>query len=141
MRPRFCVLAATLAALLVTPAAAQTDTQEGGLGIELNKLEDVEGTVCRAYFILRNDTDAVVDDLQLDSYIFDPDGIISQRLTLPFGRAPTARIRIVTLDLALPCGSIGSLFVNELVACETAGTLACESALTTTSRAEQPFTY
>lgn len=132
------VFAATLA-LAGAAAAQQADAPASPtLAVELNKLEDVDD-ICRAYFIVRNDTGAALTALELDTFLFDRDGIILQRLALPFGGAAAGRMRIVSFDLALGCETIGSLFVNDVLACESEASVDCAASLATTSRAAAGF--
>ncbi len=119
------------------PAAPAPDGAT--IAVELNKLEPVDGA-CRAYFIIRNGTDGPVDALELDTFLFDPDEIILQRLALPFGPVAAGRMQIFPFDLALDCGSIGKLFVNEVLRCD-AGGADCSGALAMSSRADAALEY
>jgi len=128
------LLAAGLAAH-TGPARAQ---EAAALEVELNKLETVDA-LCRGYFIVRNRTGTDLAALELDTFLFDGEGIILQRLALPFGAARAGRMRIVSFDLDLACADIGSLFVNDVLTCDAAGPLDCAALLTTTSRADPGF--
>ncbi len=66
---------------LAASAASGAETREPGIGLELNRLEAVEGA-CRAYVVLQNDTDAAFSALRYDLVIFDADGIVTRRLAL-----------------------------------------------------------
>lgn len=130
-------------ALVASPAAAQTTAPANGptLAVELNKLEPA-GETCRAYFIVRNGVGAGLSNLDLDTFIFGSDGIIAQRLALPFGSVPAGRMRILSFDFSLGCEAIGNLFVNEILDCGfDGGAVDCGSALRTSSRAAQSFEY
>lgn len=139
-RPSILLLALALA-VGASAARAQDDTApaaDAALEVELNKLEDVEN-ICRGYFIVRNRTGADLAALELDTFLFDGDGIILQRLALPFGAARSGRMRIVSFDLDLACADIGSLFVNDVLTCETSAPVDCAGILRATSRAGQGF--
>ncbi|MEM9223691.1 MAG: hypothetical protein AAGB11_15020 [Pseudomonadota bacterium] len=111
-----------------------------GLALELNKLEEIEGA-CRAYFIVRNGSDTNLTAFELDTFLFDPDEIILQRLALPFGGVAASKMRIVPFEFQLPCTAIGKLFVNEIITCEAGAPLDCDATLTTSSRAPAALDY
>jgi len=141
-----------LATLALSPAARAQDGEATAAGahgatgappapdleVELNKLEDTEG-VCRAYFIVRNRTGGDLTALSLDTFLFDSDGIIVLRLALPFEAIEASGMRIAQFDFDIPCGDIGSAFVNDVITCEGVAPVDCDAALRTTSRAEAPF--
>ncbi|WMS44081.1 hypothetical protein RDV64_06735 [Acuticoccus sp. MNP-M23] len=124
-------IAAAQEATPQSPAAQTAPPQQ--LAVELNKLEPVDGA-CRAYFIIRNETESPLDGLELDTFLFGSDEIILQRLALPFGPVDAGRMQIFPFDLALGCGDIGKLFVNEVLRCD--GIEGCADALAMTSRAD-----
>ncbi|MEM6762062.1 MAG: hypothetical protein AAF615_04220 [Pseudomonadota bacterium] len=129
-----------IAATLATPGLAEAqDGTAPAVKVELNKMED-GGEICRAYFIVRNGASDDLDALELDTFLFDNDGIILQRLALPFGSVGTARMRIVSFDFELACSGIGSLFVNEVIRCDAAGA-PCSAPVETSSRAAQAFEF
>ena len=119
-------------------AQASVPATAASIEVELNKLEEAEG-ICRAYFIVRNNSGSQLTALELDTFLFDKEGIILQRVALPFGAAPTGRMRIVSFDLELSCSAIGSVFVNDILACEASEAVDCAAALETTSRAGPAF--
>ncbi|MEM0907212.1 MAG: hypothetical protein AAGJ94_07605 [Pseudomonadota bacterium] len=126
-------LAACLSGLALPAAAQDTAAASTPLSLELNKLEEADG-ICRAYFIARNQTGQDVANLELDTFLFDRDAIILQRLALPFGPVGT-RMRIVSFDFNLSCNAIGSVYVNDVLSCEPLEAAACAAALQTSSRA------
>ncbi|MEM8551039.1 MAG: hypothetical protein AAGF45_01555 [Pseudomonadota bacterium] len=143
LRSFFFICASLLCATLaLPPAAAQTEgAAQPALAIELNKLEAV-GDTCRAFFIVRNGVGANLTNLDLDTFIFGSDGIIAQRLALPFGAIPAGRMRILSFDFSLGCEAIGSLFVNEVLDCTFDGAAVdCPAALVTSSRSPQTLDY
>jgi len=114
------------------------------IGIELNRLEDVEGA-CRGYFIVHNGTDQPLSEMQLDVFLFDPDGIAIRRVALAFMEVRAERDKVVLFDLAdLGCGQIGRVLVNEVLACTAPGgpVDGCAESLTAMSRLDDvPFEY
>lgn len=137
---------AVTAALAAAPAFAQ-DAADGvnapadAIIIELNKLEPVDGG-CNTYFVVRNDTDHLLQTLLVDSFIFRPDGIIENRVRLNFANVMPDNIRVAPFVLGVDCGEIGRLHVNDVVECVTPdGALDdCAALLETTSRASASFT-
>ncbi|MEO1104417.1 MAG: hypothetical protein AAFW98_11900 [Pseudomonadota bacterium] len=129
---------APMGAAAQNAGAASASPATPQLTVELNKMEDT-GDICRAYFIVRNDAGAGLDALELDTFLFGTDDIILQRLALPFGAVADGRMRIVSFEFAMTCEAIGKLFVNDIIACETGGTLDCAAALSTSSRAAAPL--
>ncbi|MEM8663206.1 MAG: hypothetical protein AAGF49_03670 [Pseudomonadota bacterium] len=126
------------AALPAGSAAAQSPSQGAKVSVELNKMEDRDG-ICRAYFIVRNGLPATLKSLELDAYLLDVNGIIAERILLPFGPVEQGRTRIFPFDLAPDCASYGDMLIDSIIACE--GPSDCTDALVTSSRAAQGLTY
>ena len=120
------------------PETPDSAAPPSGIAIELNKLEPVDGA-CRAYFIVRNQSEDALAGLELDTFLFGTDEIILQRLALPFGPVSPGRMQIFPFDLALGCGDIGKLFVNEVLRCE--GVADCAGGLAFSSRADADLAY
>lgn len=129
--------ALTFAAVL--PASAQ-DTPppaagtEAPVSLQLNKLEDADGN-CRAYFIVDNQLPEALQTLQLDTFIFDPDGVIQSRVALTFQGIRAAREKVALFDFGTPCTGIGRFLINEVLSCEAASgpSAACVNDLATVS--------
>ena len=93
---------------------SETD-QAGQLGIELNKLEQVEG-ICRVYFVFENATDHKLETLQLELVLFDTKGFVKRRLTLD--AAPIAQDKTSVKLFDLPetqCTDVGRILINDVV--------------------------
>ncbi|UFN48673.1 Tat pathway signal protein [Roseomonas sp. OT10] len=139
-------LAAAQTAAAQTTAAQTTAAQPptlaaGQIGLELNRLEPQPslgaGGGCRAWLLLRNPGEEAVDPLRLDLLIFGKDGVIARRLALDVGPLPASKTLARIFDLsALPCDQIGSLLLNDLLACGPApeGRTACLPRINTSSR-------
>jgi hypothetical protein len=128
-------------------AATETPGAEAGAGsisIELNKLESTQNA-CRGYFVVDNRTPEPIDELQIDVFLFDKEGVILRRVALSFLDVRSGRTKVVLFDLAdLACGDVGRLLVNEVLACKGASGEAiegCGDMLATTTRAEATFEY
>jgi hypothetical protein len=125
-------------------AAAEAGAEAGSISIELNKLESTENA-CRGYFVVDNRTPEPLDELQIDVFLFDKEGVILRRVALSFLDVRSGRTKVVLFDLAdLSCGDVGRLLVNEVLACKGASGEAvegCGDMLDTTTRAEATFEY
>jgi hypothetical protein len=119
-------------ALAQDPAA--TVPAGGSVAVELNALRQA-GDVCQAYFVVHNNAGADISALDLDAFMFDSDGVIADRLTLPFPPVAAGRMKVMAFNLNLACPAVSRVFVNEVLACETpAGP--CADKLSLSSRAD-----
>jgi len=110
---------------------------EGGIGLELNKLETV-GKGCRVYMVFANRTSRAITSYKPDLVFFDSDGVIAERLVVEGGPLPAGKTRVKLFDVqALACTSVGRVLLNDLRACD--GAEACLAATDTTSRAGVAF--
>ncbi|MDA3922523.1 MAG: hypothetical protein PF501_17870 [Salinisphaera sp.] len=91
--------------------------QAGGVQIELNKLEQVNGA-CRAYLVTQNLTDSAFDSLKLDVVMFDSQGIVAKRLAVQLGPMPAGKTSLKVFDIPdLACDGIGQLLLNNVLEC------------------------
>lgn len=120
----------------------QTGADEGGIAVELNRLESVD-EACRAYFVVQNDRDERLSELQVDAFLFDVDGVILSRWALAFEGVRPNRNKIVMFDFDAQCDDIGRLMVNEVLDCRTeSGPLeACADRFAVSSRAPVELEY
>ena len=124
--------------LLAVPVSVGAETRDPGIGLELNRLEAVEGA-CRAYLVLQNDTDAAFSALRYDLVIFDVDGIVARRLALETAPLVAGKTSLKVFDLAeIACDGIGRILVNSILECtdQTGGRDDCLSLVRTTSRSD-----
>lgn len=134
------VLAATVAAGLCLPAAAQ-DNPDKRITIELNDASDVSGA-CRLVFVAVNGTGVVLEKTSFDVVTFDSTGKVGQSLTFQFGRLPVGKTRVVQFDLpGQACGTISRLLVNDVSECAVDGRASelCLDALSTSTRTAIEF--
>ena len=91
-----------------------------GVRLELNRLED-QANACRAYFVVRNGTDAAFDSLRVDLVIFDGDGIVTRRLALETAPLPPGKTSLKVFDLSgIGCNAVGRMLVNDVLSCTDA---------------------
>jgi hypothetical protein len=116
--PRGAVPVMMLAVLaLLAPHAAAAEPAP--LTLELNKLEPQNGA-CRVYTLIENRSEISYQSLKLDLVLFRPDGVIGKRLALELAPIPADKrsLRVFDVDKTA-CESIGSVLVNEVLACAT----------------------
>ncbi len=106
------------------------------IGIELNKVEDNDGS-CLASFVVQNNFGHTLDPFSLDLFVFDRDGIIARQVLLdlaPLGSDTTvSEFRLIER----PCAEISRVLINSIPFCQssdTGDTLDCLSGLTVSSR-------
>ena len=109
-------VAAAAFALLASAAHAEPP----GISVELNKLEP-QGTGCRAYLVVNNESPTVYQTLKLDLVLFQPDGVIGRRFAIDLAplKATKRAVKLFDLD-GVACDKIGSFLINEAVECKSA---------------------
>ncbi|MXP63894.1 Tat pathway signal protein [Roseomonas sp. M0104] len=127
-----------LAAALLLPGLAQAQPASDSIGLELNRLQP-QGEGCRVWLVLRNPASAALDPLRLDLLVFGKDGVISRRLAVDVGPLPAEKTAARVFDMGgQNCGGVGSLLLNDLLACGPApnGGSDCLPRLALSSRVE-----
>ena len=113
--------AVALLAVAVMVAEAAAAEQPGTVTLELNKTES-QPTGCRIYFVLDNRTASGFDQFKLDLVVFAGDGVILRNLATEMGPLRADKRVVKMFDLGeLACDGIGSLLVNDMLACSTDG--------------------
>jgi len=120
-------------ALVMIALSAPIAFAEEPLGIELNSAEQVEGK-CRLTFVMKNPAQSSVDSLKADTALFGTDGVIKRRLVVEFGPLKPSKTSLRAFDLDVSCDSLGSLLVNDVIACRPEGLGDCLSRLELSSR-------
>jgi len=131
-RRRGRILHAASAAMMAMASASAASAQEP-LGLELNAAEQVEGK-CRLTFVTRNPAPSAVDSLKADTALFGVDGVIKRRLVIEFGPLKPRKTSLRAFDLDESCDSLGSLLINDVIACQPEGLGDCLSRLELSSR-------
>ena len=119
--------------LPVTPTAA---AEQGGLIIELNKVEELGGA-CVASFVFQNKLGAGLDSFNVELILFDKDGVIVRRLVTAIASMPNGKTRVAVLRLHDgPCTGLSRALVNDILSCraEGNGELDCLAGLSVMSR-------
>lgn len=115
MSARIFAFAAVLIGLAAAPSA---HADEARIGIELNKLEQVENA-CRSYIVVRNPAEQAFTAFNMEVLVFDTDGVIQNRLAMDLApiRANKTSVLIVSLN-GIECDRIGEVLVNSFLDCE-----------------------
>lgn len=113
------MLLATAALAQDAPAKDAQSKKDGGISLELNKLEDSDKG-CRAYVVVSNPTDTRYDAYKLDLVMFQPDGIIGRRFAVDLAplRPSKRTVKLFELD-GTKCDGIGSFLVNDVMECRS----------------------
>lgn len=128
--------------LLLLAATAPAMAGDGGLDIDLNRLEAVDGG-CRLSFVLTNTMDVSVDALTMEAVLFDGEGRVDRFLLLKAWSLPAGRTRVQRFDVGeTSCERIVRVLLNDVTACAGDGLApaACLEAIRPASRSGIPFT-
>lgn len=99
-------------------AHAQQPEMDGPLVVELNKLEEGEGGVCRAFFLFRNETGRSFEGFELSFAILNTSGVIDQLLTVDASPLPVSRTTLKLFEFPdVACGDIAELLLHDIGAC------------------------
>lgn len=105
-------------AMSATASVAQDAPLAGPLIVELNKFEEGEGNVCRAFFLFRNETGRTFEAFEVSFAILDQTGIIDQLLTVDASPLPVARTTLKLFEFPdVACADISQLLLHEVGAC------------------------
>lgn len=110
------IVSAAAAAGFIAMAPARAELASDPLGIELNTMEPIEGQ-CRLTFVMSNPANSAVDSLKADTAVFGTDGVVKRRLVIEFGPLKPRKTSIRAFDLDETCDTLGSLLVNDIIAC------------------------
>ena len=123
-------------ALLMAPGVATA--QDDRLTIELNKLEENDGSGCRAFFLFRNRTDLTLEAFEMSFAILNSDGIIDRLLSIDADPLPAARTTLKLFEIPqVACNDILEILLHELTVCkpQNADAIDCFPLLDLVSRA------
>ena len=111
---RVGAIALLLLSVAIGPAIAQSQM----LLIQLNKVE-VSGDGCQFHLVVENRSETTFDVFSADLVFFDPDGVLSSRSTVSFGKLRPNKTHLRSFVFpTLSCGTVGRVLVNEVVQCD-----------------------
>jgi len=128
----------TIACFGTVTVAQEASKATAPLRVELNKMEPA-GENCRSYFLIDNRQQESWRSLKLDLFALDKDGVAAKRLAVEVGPVPGRKTLIKLFDFpGLSCPQIGSVLLNDVVACEGAAASReeCLAAIETASKVE-----
>ena len=103
-------------AVAVTPVCAQAQPQPS-LALDLNALEQV-GPACRLVFVATNKTGATIDELSLETVLFNASGTVDRFALFDFQSLPLGKTRVRQFDLPdVQCSDIGRVLINGAASC------------------------
>ena len=109
------MIGALLGAFLATAAVAD----DGKLGVELNKFEEIDGGGCRAFFLFRNRTGKSFDGFEMSLAILDANGVIDRLLSIDAAPLPVARTTLKLFEIPeLSCGAISEILLHDVTSCQ-----------------------
>lgn len=90
------------------------------VSVELNKLE-TQGSGCRSYLVVQNDSATAFDSYKLDIVLFGQDGVVNRRFAMDLAPLKPQKKSVKLFDLDnVACDKIGSFLINDIVECKTA---------------------
>lgn len=103
--------------ILVASAQVVRGETNAGVKIELNKLEQTDKG-CRFYWLVNNQSEFDLKDLDVSFYWFQRDGVIGGDLRFAFAPAGPKTLKVKKYMLAeKTCADFSSLLVNEINQC------------------------
>lgn len=128
-------------AALLCGGSGESSATTQGIGIELNRLQQVDGA-CRLSFVYRNGLDAAIDALVIETVLFDRQGSVERIMVLKSRPLSPLKVRVQQFDLRdSDCGSIGKVLLNDVKECRTGTEPAatCAGLVKPSSRADVAF--
>lgn len=93
--------------------------QEGGVTVELNKLEPSEDGTCRAFFLFRNQMAQSFEGFELSIAVLDTNGVIDRLLSVDAAPLPVARTTLKLFEIPeIACDDISELIVHDMPVCK-----------------------
>ena len=108
----------TLVLGLAVAATSARAEEPGKLLVDLNALEQV-GQSCRLVFVASNRTGAALDELSLETVLFNTAGTVDRFALFGFQSLPMGKTRVRQFDLPdIRCGDIGRVLINGAASCK-----------------------
>lgn len=132
MRVRHLSLFLVSALCATAPAMAQEDSAR--LGLELNRVDPLEGA-CRLTFMAENALGRDVEALSLETVLIDTEGRVERLTLFEFGVLPDGVPRVRQFDIpGLSCAALGRVLINGVAECSAGA--ACAEGLELSTRTE-----
>lgn len=119
MRKSWGNAVAALCSVAAVLACQPVWAQDGKLGIEVNKFEEIEGGGCRAYFLFQNNTATSFEGFEMSLAIFDKAGTIDRLLSIDAAPLPVARTTLKLFEIPqIACANIGQILLHDVPVCK-----------------------
>ncbi|WP_122074745.1 hypothetical protein [Pseudophaeobacter sp. EL27] len=103
--------------LLMVPQLSRAET--GPLLVELNKMEEIDGGGCRAFFLFRNQTGKSFAGFEMSLAILNGDGIIDRLLSVDASPLPVQRTTLKLFEVPeISCGNISEILLHDVTSCQ-----------------------
>ena len=116
-------------------AAAAPAPSEDPIRLELNAVATAQNR-CNLSFVIENKSETPIETLKLDLGIFSRAGIIQNRVNIELG--PVLRMKTMIKGFVIDgeCGQVGSMLVNDILACSPGEPNFCLERLVLSSRVQ-----
>lgn len=116
--PRPALLSLVLGLSFAATAVHAQDSSQPVLSIDLNALEQTEKS-CRLVFVATNGTGDPIDELALETVLFDASGTVDRFALFDFKALPVGKTRVRQFDLPdTQCKDIGRVLINGAASCK-----------------------
>lgn len=106
-----------VALMVVVPQNTRAET--GPLQVELNKMEEIDGGGCRAFFLFRNQTGKSFAGFEMSLAILDGDGVIDRLLSVDASPLPVQRTTLKLFEVPqIACSNISEILLHDVTACQ-----------------------
>jgi len=116
--PKPAILALVLGLSVASTAAHSEDQSQPSLSIDLNALEQVD-QACRLVFVATNATGTSIDEMALETVLFNTAGTVDRFALFDFKALPDRKTRVRQFDLPdTQCRDIGRVLINGAASCK-----------------------
>lgn len=116
--PKPAILTLVLGLAVVTTTVRAEEQAQPSLSLDLNALEQV-GQSCRLVFVAGNSTGVAIDELSLETVLFNAAGTVDRFALFDFRSLPMGKTRVRQFDLPdIRCGDIGRVLINGAASCK-----------------------
>ncbi|MFT6458153.1 hypothetical protein [Pseudophaeobacter arcticus] len=106
-----------IALLLMVPQLGRAET--GPLLVELNKMEEIDGGGCRAFFLFRNQTSKSFAGFEMSLAILDGEGVIDRLLSVDASPLPVQRTTLKLFEVPeISCSNISEILLHDVTSCQ-----------------------
>ncbi|MDF1609089.1 hypothetical protein PZ897_12960 [Hoeflea sp. YIM 152468] len=107
-------------AIAASPAHSETGVQ-ARLSLDLNAVEQIE-QACRLVFVVTNTTGKSIEEMTLETVLFDQGGKVSRFTLFDFKALPQGKPRVRQFDLPdTHCAAVARILINGAASCKGEG--------------------